>query len=96
MFLFGHIGDGNLHLNYSGPFQQNYDEFRAITRETEKQVFELLRTFKGSISAEHGIGLLKKADLHYCCPPEALTLMRKIRQVFDPHGILNPGKIFDV
>ncbi len=95
MFLFGHIGDGNLHLNYSGPFQQNYDEFRSITRDTEKEVFELLKTFRGSISAEHGIGLLKKADLHYCCPPEALTLMQKIRAVFDPHGILNPGKIFD-
>ncbi len=96
MFLFGHIGDGNLHLNYSGPFEMNYDEFRSITRDTEKQVFDLLQKFKGSISAEHGIGLLKKADLHYCCPPEAVTFMKKIKASFDPNGILNPGKIFDL
>lgn len=95
MFLFGHIGDGNLHLNYVGKPQQDYEEFRATTRETEKEVFRLVQTYKGSISAEHGIGLLKKADLHYCCPPEAVELMRKVKAVFDPHGIMNPGKIFD-
>lgn len=95
MFLFGHIGDGNLHLNYVGSLQQDYEEFRTLTRETEKEIFKLVRKFKGSISAEHGIGLLKKADLHYCSPPEAVDLMRKIKTAFDPHGILNPGKIFD-
>ena len=95
MFLFGHIGDGNLHLNYVGNPQQPYDEFRTITRETEKEVFRLVQKYKGSISAEHGIGLLKKADLHYCCPPEAVDIMRKIKAAIDPHGIMNPGKIFD-
>ena len=95
MFLFGHIGDGNLHLNYSGNPQMNYDDFRSRTRETEKDVFLLVQKYRGSISAEHGIGLLKKADLHFCCPPEAIELMRKIRKVFDPKLILNPGKIFD-
>ncbi len=95
MFLFGHIGDGNLHLNYVGDPQQDYATFRALTRETEIEVFKLVRRYKGSISAEHGIGLLKKADLHFCSPPEAVELMRKIKSAFDPHGILNPGKIFD-
>ncbi len=96
MFLFGHIGDGNLHLNYSAPFQMDYEEFRKLTRATEKDVFDILPKYKGSISAEHGIGLLKKADLHYCCPPEAVVFMKKIKASFDPNGILNPGKIFDL
>jgi glycolate oxidase subunit GlcD len=95
MFLFGHIGDGNLHLNYSGRFTQPYDEFRTLTRDTEKEVFKLVQRYRGSISAEHGIGLLKKAELAFCCPSEAIDLMRRIKQVFDPHQILNPGKIFD-
>lgn len=95
MFLFGHIGDGNLHLNYVGNPNQDYEEFKAVTRDTEKEIFKLVRAYKGSISAEHGIGLLKKADLHFCAPAEAVDLMRKIKAVFDPHGILNPGKIFD-
>ncbi|MCX6129854.1 MAG: FAD-binding oxidoreductase [Proteobacteria bacterium] len=94
MFLFGHIGDGNLHLNYVGPFSQDYEVFRQLTRETEQEVFKLVKKYRGSISAEHGIGLLKKADLHYCTSPEMLMLMKKIKAAFDPQGILNPGKIF--
>ncbi len=96
MFLFGHIGDGNLHLNYVGPFAMDYDEFRKLTRGTEVEVFKLVEKYRGSISAEHGIGLLKKADLHYCAPKEVIETMRKIKAVFDPNSILNPGKIFDL
>ncbi len=96
MFLFGHIGDGNLHLNYVGPFSMDYEEFRKLTRETELQVFKLVEKYRGSISAEHGIGVLKKADLHYCTSPAVVDTMRKIKSVFDPNGILNPGKIFDL
>jgi glycolate oxidase subunit GlcD len=96
MFLFGHIGDGNLHLNYSAPSSMDYDHFRAITRETEVEVFKLVEKYRGSISAEHGIGVLKKADLHFCATKEVIETMRKIKAIFDPNGILNPGKIFDL
>lgn len=96
MFLFGHIGDGNLHLNYVGDFKQDYAEFRALTRDTELGVFKLVQKHKGSISAEHGIGVLKKADLHFCCSTEQLELMKRIKRAFDPQDLLNPGKIFDL
>lgn len=96
MFLFGHIGDGNLHLNYSGSFDTDYNEFRDKTRKTELEVFELVKRFKGSISAEHGIGVLKKADLLFSCTPENIVLMKRIKKAFDPDCLLNPGKIFDM
>jgi glycolate oxidase subunit GlcD len=96
MFLFGHIGDGNLHLNYSAPTSMDYDAFRSLTRETEVEVFKLVEKYRGSISAEHGIGVLKKADLHFCAPKEVVETMRRIKGIFDPNGILNPGKIFDL
>ncbi len=96
MFLFGHIGDGNLHLNYSAPTSMDYDAFRSLTRETEVEVFKLVEKYRGSISAEHGIGVLKKADLHFCAPQEVVNTMRRIKGIFDPNGILNPGKIFDL
>ncbi len=96
MFLFGHIGDGNLHLNYVGDPKQDYADFRAATRDTELKVFELVQKYRGSISAEHGIGVLKKADLHYCLNQEGLDLMKKIKLAFDPDNLLNPGKIFDL
>ena len=96
MFLFGHIGDGNLHLNYVGDFKQDYPEFRALTRDTELGVFKLVQKHRGSISAEHGIGVLKKADLHFCCSDEQLELLKRIKLAFDPQNLLNPGKIFDL
>ncbi|WP_176736234.1 FAD-binding oxidoreductase [Oligoflexus tunisiensis] len=96
MFLFGHIGDGNLHLNYSAPTSMDYEAFRSLTRTTEVEVFKLVEKYRGSISAEHGIGVLKKADLHFCAPKEVVETMRKIKAIFDPNGILNPGKIFDL
>ncbi|MBC7658671.1 MAG: FAD-binding oxidoreductase [Chitinophagaceae bacterium] len=96
MFLFGHIGDGNLHLNYVGDFKQDYTEFRAVTRATEEEVFKLVQKYRGSISAEHGIGVLKKADLHFCLAPEGLELQKRIKRAFDPDNLLNPGKIFDL
>lgn len=96
MFLFGHIGDGNLHLNYVGDFAQDYAAFRQATRDTELKVFELVRKYRGSISAEHGIGVLKKQDLHFCLSEEGLGFMKKIKKAFDPDNLLNPGKIFDI
>ena len=81
---FGHIGDGNLHVCVSaGPDQHAVDEL----------VYNVVRQFNGSISAEHGIGTLKKDFLGYSRSPEELALMARIKQALDPKGILNPGKV---
>lgn len=93
--LFGHIGDGNLHLNYIGEKSIDFQTFKESVRRIEKQVFELVRLFRGSISAEHGIGLLKKSDLAYSNSDLQINIMRDLKALFDPKNILNPGKIFD-
>ena len=94
LVIFGHLGDGNLHINYVGPKMQDFASFQARARAVELQIFELLGRYKGSISAEHGIGLLKTKDLHFSRSPAEIELMRKIKGLLDPKGIFNPGKIF--
>jgi FAD/FMN-containing dehydrogenase len=96
LVLFGHIGDGNLHINYVSPKTRDSKEFHAEARAVEEDVFRLLKDFKGSISAEHGIGLTKKKDLHFTRTAEEVAWMRQTKKMFDPVGILNPGKIFDL
>jgi len=96
LIIFGHIGDGNLHINYIASRDVNIEVFNAEARKIEIQVFDLVKKYSGSISAEHGIGLLKKDDLMYSCSELQLSLMKKLKQSFDPKGILNPGKIFDI
>lgn len=92
---FGHIGDGNLHLNILKPDNLDKDTFYQQCHEVSQEVFELIRDFGGSVSAEHGIGLIKKDFLGYTRSAEEIALMRQVKQVFDPRGIMNPGKIFD-
>ncbi|MCB1695104.1 MAG: FAD-binding oxidoreductase [Pseudomonadales bacterium] len=92
---YGHIGDGNLHLNVLKPDGLAMEEFQRRCGEVSKQVFEIVQRHGGSISAEHGVGLLKKDYLHYSRSPLEIEIMRQIKRVFDPQGILNPGKIFD-
>ncbi len=94
--LFGHIGDGNLHINVMKPDDLDRAAFLARTKEADEDLFSLVRAHGGSISAEHGIGLLKKPYLGFTRPPEQIALMREIKRVLDPRGILNPGKIFDL
>ena len=94
LILFGHIGDGNLHINYVGPKTESFESFQARAREVELGIFGVLATFKGSISAEHGIGLLKKKDLHFSRTETEVEIMRQLKKVFDPRNIMNPGKIF--
>ena len=94
LVLFGHIGDGNLHINYVAPRQVPSDKFHASARLIEEKVFKLLAEFKGSISAEHGIGLTKKDDLHFTRSKDEVMWMKQIKMTWDPKGILNPGKIF--
>lgn len=92
---FGHIGDGNVHLNVLKPEALAMDEFQLRCSEVSRWVFEIVQRFGGSISAEHGVGLLKKDYLHYSRSDLELQIMRHIKQAFDPAGIMNPGKVFD-
>lgn len=94
VLLFGHLGDGNLHLNYVGNFSMDVKDFQRKARAIEEGVFALLPKYRGSISAEHGIGMLKKHDLHFSRNEVEISLMKSIKQLLDPSNILNPGKIF--
>ncbi len=92
---YGHIGDGNVHLNILKPEGMATEAFKAHCDQASEGIFELLKRYRGSISAEHGVGLLKKPYLRYTRSEAETALMRTIRKVLDPHGIMNPGKIFD-
>ncbi len=93
---FGHIGDGNVHLNILKPEALSVDEFRSQCGEVSKWVFEIVQRYGGSVSAEHGVGLLKKEYLTYSRSELEIEIMRGIKRTFDPRGIMNPGKIFDL
>jgi FAD/FMN-containing dehydrogenase len=93
--LFGHVGDGNLHINVMKPEAMERAEFFAKTKEADRDLFALVKQHRGSISAEHGIGLLKKAFLSYSRSEAELAVMRGVKRTLDPNGILNPGKILD-
>jgi FAD/FMN-containing dehydrogenase len=90
---FGHIGDGNVHLNILKPADLAEAEFFEKCAEVSNWVFEIVQRHGGSISAEHGVGLLKKPYLHYSRSKSEIAAMRAIKSVFDPDGILNPGKL---
>lgn len=92
---FGHIGDGNLHINVLKPEAMDTAAFVHECGRVTELLADLLREHGGSISAEHGIGLVKKPYLDSTRSAAEIALMRGIRQVFDPHGILNPHKLFD-
>ena len=93
--LFGHIGDGNLHVNFIKPENMSKEEFFKNAKTADIAMFELVKKYGGSVSAEHGVGLTKKAFLHYTRSPAELHLMKEIKKVFDPNRIMNPGKIFE-
>lgn len=94
LILFGHIGDGNIHINYIAPSSVDFQEFNDEARSIEIKVFELVSSYHGSVSAEHGVGLLKKKDLHFSRSEIEISYMKQIKKVFDPNGIMNPDKIF--
>lgn len=93
---FGHIGDGNLHLNILKPANLTKDEFFDKCKGVNVQVFETVKKYNGSISAEHGVGMTKKDYLDYTRDPVEIGYLRELKKVFDPKGIMNPGKIFDL
>ena len=90
---FGHIGDGNLHINVLRPLDMDIDTFRGHCERVNSLVFDVLARYQGSMSAEHGVGLLKRDYLPVTRSAEEIHYLRGIRQVFDPDGILNPGKL---
>jgi len=90
---YGHIGDGNLHLNILRPDHLSVEEFLHLGHAMSPKIFELVQARGGSISAEHGVGLLKRDFLGYTRSEDEIDLMRGLKQLFDPHQILNPGKL---
>ena len=94
---YGHLGDGNLHYNVQAPagadgpaFLQNHED------EVNTWVFDQVKAFNGSISAEHGIGSLKADKLSHYKDPTALAMMKAIKQALDPHNVMNPGRVIKI
>lgn len=92
---FGHIGDGNLHINVLKPDDLGDADFVAQCEQVTKLLAGSLQRHEGSISAEHGIGLVKKGYLESTRSREEIEMMRGIKRVLDPNGVMNPGKLFD-
>ncbi|TBV03045.1 FAD-binding oxidoreductase [Phytopseudomonas dryadis] len=92
---YGHIGDGNLHLNILKPEALPKEEFFAKCATVNTWVFETVQRYNGSISAEHGVGMTKRDYLGYSRSEAEIAYMKAIKAVFDPNGIMNPGKIFN-
>jgi FAD/FMN-containing dehydrogenase len=93
MVTFGHLGDGNLHYNVSPPLDMDEASFLALQPGINRIVHDAVVAHGGSISAEHGIGQLKRDELAHYKDPAELALMRAIKQAIDPRGIMNPGKV---
>ena len=90
---FGHMGDGNLHFNFSQPAGMDGKAFMTREGDINDALYEVVLRLHGSVSAEHGIGQLKAGLLQRVKDPVALQLMRSIKEALDPNGILNPGKV---
>ena len=93
VIAFGHVGDGNLHYNLSQPDARENGAFIASQPEVNRIVHDTVDALNGSISAEHGIGQLKREELQRYKSPLELAMMRSLKNAFDPLGLMNPGKI---
>jgi glycolate oxidase len=91
---YGHAGDGNLHIRINHPLYKKSFENKVI-QDILYKIFELVKSLGGTISGEHGIGLIQKSFMPVMFDPITMELMKGIKKVFDPNYILNPGKIFD-
>lgn len=94
VYWFGHIGDGNIHFNFVKSEQESLEQFKKTADQMCLDFFKILESFEGSISAEHGIGLLKKDFLHFTRSKSEIDSMKGLKLLFDPQCVLNPGKIF--
>jgi FAD/FMN-containing dehydrogenase len=90
---FGHVGDGNIHYNCSKSERQEAKAFFAQAPDVNRVVYEVVHALGGSISAEHGLGVLKREEITHYKSALELELMRAIKRTLDPHGIMNPGKV---
>ncbi len=90
---FGHLGDGNLHFNVMIPLTSSYEEVKHATLQLNRLVHDLVTEKQGSISAEHGVGQLRRDELRHYKSPLEMELMLRIKQAFDPNLIMNPGKL---
>ncbi len=90
---FGHLGDGNIHYNVTQPLGADKADFLRRWEDVNAAVFAVVKKYDGSISAEHGIGVMKRDLLPTVKDPVALELMRSLKHMLDPNNILNPGKV---
>ena len=90
---FGHVGDGNLHYNLSKADRQENAAFIALQAEANRIVHDLVHALGGSISAEHGLGQLKREEIRRYKSPVEMALMTTVKQALDPRGLMNPGKV---
>jgi FAD/FMN-containing dehydrogenase len=90
---YGHLGDGNLHFNINQRAGTQVFQLQAVEAKARRAIHDFVHTFGGSFSAEHGIGQLKVFELERYANPVELDLMRRVKQAFDPNGIMNPGKV---
>ena len=93
---FGHLGDGNIHFNFSVPNGADNEAYLARWSEVSRAVHDLVQKFGGSISAEHGLGVMKRDEIHRYKSAEELEVMRSVKLTLDPNNILNPGKVVTV
>src|SRR5262249_51030941 len=90
---FGHLGDGNIHYNIAQPVDADKAAFLDRWHDVNMVVFDMVLKYGGSISAEHGIGIMKRDLLPTIKDPVAMELMRALKRTLDPNGILNPGRV---
>jgi FAD/FMN-containing dehydrogenase len=95
VYFFGHIGDGNLHVNTMKPDAMDKEDFLKQVHHADDDLFAIVQKYHGSVSAEHGIGLLKKDALKFSRSPAEIALFHAMKKIFDPKGLLNPGKVLD-
>jgi FAD/FMN-containing dehydrogenase len=90
---FGHLGDGNMHFNVSQPVGMDMQAYLDRWHDMNRVVHDIVEKHRGSFSAEHGIGILKREDMRRYKSPVALDVMRSVKQALDPKGILSPGRV---
>ncbi|HET7730814.1 MAG TPA: FAD-binding oxidoreductase [Usitatibacter sp.] len=93
ILAFGHVGDGNIHYNCSKAERQEAKEFFAQAAEVNRIVYEVVDSLGGSISAEHGLGVLKRDEIRHYKSALEIEMMQAIKKTLDPNGLMNPGKV---